>query len=108
MTEPIGTMTNDPKEFYRFFVVEYFATGEGISYWLQISRNYSVDETDYELEEFQEFISDGHYYNGIEEKTEEEFMSVYASLIPPYVIAAVERKDQPAFTWQSHVHVNYS
>ena len=102
-------MTDNPKEFYRFFVVDYFATGEGISYFLQISRNYrGYTDFDGELHSFKEFISDGHYFNGIEEKNEEEFMSVYASLIPPYVIAAVERKDQPAFTWQSHVHVNYS
>ena len=104
-------MTNDPKEFYRFFVVDYFATGEGVSKWLQISRNYSGgDETDYALKEFEEFVGHEYYFycNGIEEKTEEEFMSAYASMIPPYVIRAVERKDQPAFTWQSHVHVNYS
>jgi hypothetical protein len=102
-------MTDNPKEFYRFFVADYFATGEGISYFLQISRNYrGYTDFDGELHSFKEFISDEHYFNGIEEKNEEEFMSVYASLIPPYVIAAVERKDQPAFTWQSHVHVNYS
>jgi hypothetical protein len=100
-------MTNDPKEFYRFFVVDYFATGEGISYFLQISRNYSGGETDYELKEFEEFIGDYYYYN-IEEKTEEDFMREYAHIIPLYVVKAVERKDQPAFTWQSHVHVNYS
>ena len=102
-------MTNDPKEFYRFFVVDYFATGEGVSKWLQISRNYSGDnETGYELKEFKRFIGISYYFHGIEEKTEEEFMSAYASMIPPYVIRAVERKDQPAFTWQSHVHLNYS
>ena len=102
-------MTNDPKEFYRFFVVDYFATGEGVSQWLQISRNYSGgDEPDYELEEFKEFIGFDHYYYGIEEKTEEDFMREYAHIIPLYVVKAVERKDQPAFTWQSHVHVNYS
>ena len=102
-------MTNDPKGFYRFFVADYFATGEGISQWLQISRNYrGYTDFDGELHSFKEFIGYDHYYYGIEEKTEEEFMSVYASVIPPYVIAAVERKNQPAFTWQSHVHVNYS
>jgi len=104
-------MTNQQQEFYRFFVVEYYATGEGISYWLQISRNYSGGgETDYALKEFEEFVGDGFYFycNGIEEKTEKEFMSAYASMIPPYVIRAVERRDQLAFTWQSHVHVNYS
>jgi len=102
-------MTNQQQEFYRFFATDYFATGEGISYWLQISRNYSDgDEPDYELEEFKEFIGFDHYYYGIEEKTEEEFMRAYASMIPPYVIRAVERRDQPAFTWQSHVHLNYS
>jgi len=104
-------MTNDPKEFYRFFVVEYYATGEGFSYWLQISRNYSRgNETDYELKEFEEFVGHEYYLycNSIEEKTEEEFMSVYAPMIPSYVIRAVERKDQPAFTWQTHIHLNYS
>ena len=30
MTEP----------FYRFFVIDYLATGEGRSYWLKICRNY--------------------------------------------------------------------
>jgi hypothetical protein len=103
-------MTDNPKEFYRFFVVEYYATGEGISYWLQISRNYSGGETDHELKEFEEFVGHEYYLycNSIEEKTEEEFMSAYASMIPPYVIRAVERGDQPAFTWQTHIHLNYS
>jgi hypothetical protein len=102
-------MTNDPKEFYRFFVVDYFATGEGVSQWLQISRNYrGYTDFDGELHSFKEFIGFDHYYYGIEEKTEEDFMREYAHVIPPYVVKAVERKDQPAFTWQSHVHVNYS
>jgi len=104
-------MTNQQQEFYRFFATDYFATGEGISYWLQISRNYSGDnETDHELKEFEEFVGHEYYLycNNIEEKTEEEFMSAYASMIPPYVIRAVERKDQPAFTWQTHIHLNYS
>jgi len=101
-------MTDQQQEFYRFFVVEYYATGEGISYWLQISRNYSGGETDYELKEFKRFIGISYYFHGIEEKNEEEFMSAYASMIPPYVIRAVERRDQPAFTWQTHIHLNYS
>jgi len=103
-------MTNQQQEFYRFFVVEYYATGEGFSYWLQISRNSSGDETDYELKEFEEFVGHEYYLycNSIEEKTEEDFMREYAHIIPLYVVKAVERKDQPAFTWQSHVHVNYS
>ena len=102
-------MTNQQQKFYRFFVADYFATGEGVSKWLQISRNYSGgDETDYALEEFKRFIGISYYFHGIEEKTEEEFMSAYASMIPPYVIRAVERKDQPAFTWQTHIHLNYS
>jgi hypothetical protein len=102
-------MTNQQQEFYRFFVVDYFATGEGVAKWLQISRNYSDDsETGYSLKEFKRFIGISYYFHEIEEKTEEEFMSAYASFIPPYVIRAVAQKNQPAFIWQSHVHVNYS
>jgi len=102
-------MTNQQQEFYRFFVVEHYATGEGFSYWLQISCNYSGDnETDYELKEFKRFIGISYYFQGVEEKTEEEFMSAYASMIPPYVIRAVAQKNQPVFIWQSRVHLNYS
>jgi hypothetical protein len=99
------------KEFYRFFVIDYFATGEGRSYWLKICRNYqSIDDRDREKERFKEFVGVGadHYMYGFEELTEEEFMEKYAELIPHHVKVQVHRRDQPFFTWETHLHVNYS
>lgn len=97
------------KEFYRFLAMEYFGTGEGITYYLQISRNYGLyDDKDRVMEDFKKFIDQPFYYGGIEELTEEVFMTRFAALIPAHVVKMVERKDQPGFEWQTHFHVNYS
>lgn len=97
------------KEFYRFFACEYFGTGEGMSFWLKICRNYgSYDGVDRELEEFKEFISEPFFHAGIEEMQQDVFMAKYINLIPHHVKVCIERRDQPAFTWETHLHVNYS
>ena len=115
MTEEYGHipdgffMENTEKPFYRFFAVEYFATGEGVSYWLKICRNYeSYDGVDREMERFKEFLGHSHYYPGIEEPTEEEFLEKYAKLIPEHIRMMIHRRDQPIFTWETHIHFNYS
>jgi hypothetical protein len=46
--------------------------------------------------------------HGFEELTEEEFLDKYDVFIPLYVKAQVKFKDQPAFTWETHLHINYS
>lgn len=97
------------KQFYRFFAVEYYGTGEGMSYWLKICRNYpSNNDYDYEMERFKEFIGCDHYYPGIEEPTEEEFRTRYAKLIPDYVSKMLDKRDQPGFIFETHYHFNYS
>lgn len=98
------------RPFYRFLVVEYFATGEGISYWLQITNNsepYNGIDTD--LIDFKNFIREPLYFlNDIEEYEEEKFMERYKALIPSHIVKMIERKDQPSLIWQTHFHVNYS
>ena len=97
------------KEFYRFLAMEYFGTGEGITYYLQISRNYGLyDGKDYIMENFKKFIDEPFYSSGIEELTEDDFMTRFAALIPAHIVKMVGRKDQPGFEWQTHFHVNYS
>ena len=97
------------KEFFRFFVIEYFGTGEGITYFLQISRNYQgYTDFDGDLHSFKKFVDDDYYLQGMEMLEEEEFMTKYAALIPAHVVKMVKRKDQPMLTWQTHFHVNYS
>ena len=97
------------KEFYRFFAIDYYGTGEGLTYFLQISRNYEpYNDVDQELKSFEEFVDENFYFQGMEELKEEEFMTKFAALIPAHVVKMVERKDQPMLTWQTHFHVNYS
>ena len=95
--------------FYRFFAVEYYGTGEGVSYWLKACRNYeSYDGVDREMESFKEFIGESFFFGGIEEPTEEEFRTRYAALIPDYVRKMLDKRDQPGFIWETHYHFNYS
>ena len=99
------------ESFYRFFVVDYLATGEGRSFWLMICRNYPfIGDKDRQKEKFKNFIGMGaeYYMHGFDELTEEEFMRKYDTLIPHHVKVQVYRRDQPMFTWQQHLHVNYS
>jgi hypothetical protein len=97
------------KEFFRFFVIEYFGTGEGITYFLQISRNYQgYTDFDGDLHSFKKFVDDDYYLQGMEMLEEEEFMEKYANLIPAHVVKMVKYKNQPMLTWQTHFHVNYS
>ena len=100
---------NNP--FYRFFAIEYFATGEGMSFWLKVCRNYPPhNDRDYDLERFAKFIGEGatHYLHGLETPTQEEFLEKYANLIPPYIVKMIERRDQPGFDWETHLYFNYS
>ena len=107
--QKLGELMETEQPFYRFFAVEYFATGEGVSYWLKICRNYeSYDGVDREMESFKEFLCHSHYYPGIEEPTEEEFLEKYAKLIPDHTKMMIHRRDQPSFIWETHIHFNYS
>jgi len=99
---------NEP--FYRFFAIDYFATGEGKSYWLMICRNYPfIGDKDRQKDKFVNFIGMGaeYYMHGFDELTEEEFMEKYDTMIPHHVKVQVHRRDQPMFTWQQHLHINY-
>ena len=107
---PHPDLTQD-KPFYRFFAIDYFATGEGRSFWLMICRNYpSIDDKDSQKDKFVNFIGMGasYYMHGFEELTQDEFLDKYGKFVSDYVIEMIAREDQPAFTWQTHLHFNYS
>jgi hypothetical protein len=97
------------RPFYRFFAIDYCATGEGRSYWLKICRNYQkIDDRDREYEKFAEFVDCDYYMECFEELVEDEFLEKYGKLVPDYIIEMIARRDQPAFTWEVHLHYNYS
>ncbi len=94
---------------YRFFAIDYFATGEGRSIWLMICRNYQRgDDKDRELEKFVKFVGIGadYYMHGFDELTERKFLDKYTRFIP-YVIADMLQK-KTIGTWQTHLHFNLS
>ena len=107
--EGMKQLAETERPFYRFFAVEYFGTGEGMSFWLKACRNYEpYNGKDYEMESFKEFVGESFFFPGIEEPTEEEFRTQYARLIPAYVSEMLDRRDQPGFIWETHYHFNYS
>jgi len=112
MLEEAARREEENNPFYRFFAIEYFATGEGRSFWLKVCRNYDLpmDGRDYDMERFVKFIGEGaeYYMHGLETPTQEEFMEKYAKLIPPYIVKMIERRDQPGFDWETHLYFNYS
>jgi hypothetical protein len=93
--------------FYKYRVIDYFATGEGRSIWLQISRNncphYPVD---YLQKRWEKFVDVEYYLQGTEELIEEEFMKKYSSQIPDRIISLM--KEKTLSTWQTHYHFNRS
>jgi hypothetical protein len=111
MLEEAARREEENRPFYRFFAIEYFATGEGMSFWLKVCRNYPPhDDRDYDLERFAKFIGEGaeYYLHGLETPTQEEFMEKYARLIPEHVQTMIARRDQPALDWETHFYFNYS
>jgi hypothetical protein len=97
-------MTDKP--FYRFFAIDYCATGEGRSIWLMICRYDFDGERDYEYERFANFVNYDYYLRGFDEFTEREFLDKYTRFIP-HLIANMLR-DRTIGTWQTHFHFNLS
>jgi hypothetical protein len=98
------------KPFYRYFAIDHYETGLGRSFWLKICRNYqSVDGKDREYEKFKEFVGHDYFIQGFEEElTEDKFMERYTRFIPYMVAGMIQKRDQPFFTWETHLHFNYS
>jgi hypothetical protein len=90
---------------YRFFAIDYCATGEGRSIWLMICR-YHLEERDYEFTKFANFVGDDHYLRGFDELTEREFLDKYTRFIPNLIANML--RDKTIGTWQTHLHFNLS
>jgi len=93
--------------FYKFFVCDFFATGEGRSIWLMVDRWYGKGYSD-PLMQFKQFIEDPYYYSSIEEVTEREFLDKYTRMMPNLVAHMIQQKNQANFSWQTHLSYNVS
>jgi hypothetical protein len=95
------------KPFYRYFAVDYVATGEGRSFWLKICRNYQkIDDRDREYEKFAKFVDCDYYMECFEELTEREFLDKYTRFMPNLIADMLQKKT--IGTWKTHLHFNYS
>ncbi len=90
---------------YRFFAIDYCATGEGRSIWLQICR-YRINEKDYEYEKFANFVNCDYYLHGFDELTEREFLDRYTRFIPNLIANMLQKRTID--TWKTHLHFNLS
>ena len=95
-------MTEQP--LYRFFVIDYYGTGNGRSIYLQISLNNHNDEH-YE-KQWKHFVNYEYYLQGAEELTEREFLDRYTRLLPDMTVHML--RDKSLTIWQSHLHFNRS
>jgi hypothetical protein len=102
-------MMTEEKEFYRYFAIDYCATGEGRSIFLMICRNHQpIDNKDQEYEKFVKFVGNDYFIQGFEELTERKFLNKYTRFIPHMIAGMLQKRDQPFFTWETHLHFNYS
>ena len=122
------------EELYQFLACDYFATGEGRSIMLLITRAYPRQE-DYETPgdynfktgEYtppvlrdgltlkviaaREFADEfgGYFLQGAENLPRGEFIAKYGNHLPDYVIKMLQDPDQPGnFNFKQSVHFNYS
>lgn len=124
-------MSEDP---YVFLAIDYFATGEGRSIFLLVTRAYPTHE-DYEVEPKWDFEKgyipgvlktssvdiarremlgngvDPYFMIGVDELQREEFVSKYSHLLPEVVLKILnqDKNDMPGnFKYFVELHFNYS
>jgi hypothetical protein len=91
-----------PKNYYNYRVIDYTASGEGRTIFLQISRN---DSTEYYQKRWQQFVGNDFYLPGTEELYEREFLDKYSRFLPNVV--AHKLRDRSLTIWETQVHFNY-
>jgi len=97
MTEP----------FYKYYVIDYYGTGEGRTIFLQISRNNSPQyPEDYFQKRWEKFVDIDFYLQGTEELEEREFLDKYTRFLPDMIAHMLREKSLSI--WQTHLHYNYS
>ena len=122
------------EELYQFLACDYYATGEGRSIMLLITRAYPHADDyetpgDYNLEtkvytppvmkkghtpkviaarEFAEQFG-GYYLQGAENLSRLEFIRKYKSYLPEYVLNFLDSEEQPGnFNFKQSVHFNFA
>ena len=102
--EEVERLKNSKDAFFVYYVSDYSATGEGRTIYLFIERNYDRERI---LENIKKEMSE-YYFRGIEEYSEERFLTGYSNLLSDNIKIMIEKKDVPFMSFSQKYHFNYS
>lgn len=91
-------------EFFLFYAIDNYATGEGRTIQLFIERNYGEDDA---LKFIKDQV-DRYDWELIQKYSEEDFFTNYSNLIPDQLKTMIQRKDVPMLSFHQSYHFNYS
>jgi hypothetical protein len=90
-----------------FYVIDYFATGEGRTIWLYVAKCYDKKDEEYSLKDFKGWV--GRYYaSGIEKYDQDRFISDYGHLVPEKILGIIMENPFPGFVFKQEFHFNAS
>ena len=123
-------MAENTEELYQFLACDYFATGEGRTIMVLITRAYPkmedyatesyFDENGFHLGELKnsakfraarQFIEEfgGYYAQGAENLSRDEFVQKFGRFIPEIVLNLLNSEDQPGnLSFKQEFHFNFS
>lgn len=100
----IANQRENQENIYQYRVIDYFASGEGRTIYLQISRANSPQyPEDYFENRWTQFVED-FYMPATEELTETQFLERYTRLIPNAILRL--HREKTLTIWQQHFHFN--
>ena len=116
-------MATETEELYQYIACDYYATGEGRTVCLLITRayprtdDYETGETKPEVKNSAKFRAarefteefGGWYAHGAETLTREEFLKRFGNHLPPHTEKILTGDDGPGnFNLKLQIHMNYS
>ncbi len=92
----------------QFVVADYFATGEGRTIMLLITKAYGPSDPETNArEQFAKLFGD-YFAIGAEIITWEDMKKDYENFLPPAILKYMNNPDAPGFSWHTSFHFNYS
>lgn len=90
-----------------FYVIDYFATGEGHTVWLYVAKCYDKKDEEYSLKDFKGWV--GRYYaDGIEKYSQQRFIEDYGHLVSENILRMIMENSFAGFAYKQELHVNAS
>jgi len=89
-----------------FYVIDYYATGEGRTIFLVADRVYDEKSKDYLLESIEKWIG-SYYIKGLEAVTKEKFFGEYGHLVPETIAKMILNRQAPGLSFKQEFHFSF-